>query len=400
MTRILLVDDNPSIHRIVASLLQPTGIEINYASSADEALALIAEEEIFDAALIDTSLPEIDGWQLLSRLRADPKTVAMTIVMMAGVLEDVDSAQVENAPIQAFLRKPVDLRDLAEKLQSLITASGETGTAPQPDIMIPSDLLILEEQDLAEETSDTETGPGEEKPTPEYPADEGRQIHSPNAAPVPYGEITPLAEEEITLELEDLDFKELDKLVVDTDVSEPLKEATELSVLTESDAPEKSSELVSLELVDTMPGDFDLSLLDEGSGTERGGAKADDKSAATLSPQESEQVPDGLYEALDRELEPLSVNASNSDAETLPLAIQDIPPADDPTLLLSNPYDESDETQMNVLPILDLNSIQDGAPEQKQLAPTTSAIVSELLSDPGFIDAISKAVAEKIGNRH
>jgi CheY-like chemotaxis protein len=195
MPRLLLVDDNPSIHRIVVSLLGSTDIEISYAQSSAEALELIANDAPFGLALLDTSLPEMDGWGLLGRLRNDPKTSSMPIAMMAGVLEEVDGNLVDSPQIQAFLRKPIDLRDLPERVQALFEVKvAARRSAPAIQMPCPPDLILLGEMDLAE--GETEIA---------LPA---RQI-----AVASGGEPAPALDEKITLELEALDFRDFEHLV-------------------------------------------------------------------------------------------------------------------------------------------------------------------------------------------
>ena len=77
MPRLLLVDDNPSIHRIAESLLAPTDVELTCVDSAAEALDRLEQGERFDVALVDTAMPGMDGWTLLTRLRAMDATAQM-----------------------------------------------------------------------------------------------------------------------------------------------------------------------------------------------------------------------------------------------------------------------------------------------------------------------------------
>ncbi|HEU4952287.1 MAG TPA: response regulator [Holophagaceae bacterium] len=135
MPRLLLVDDNPSIHRIAESLLTGTSVELVCVESGEEALRRIQGGERFDVALLDTVLGSggMDGWALLDRLRQDPITAKLPIALMAGVLDAVDPLLLEKAPIQGFLRKPIELRDLEERLQAYMAAPLEgvgRGTVP------------------------------------------------------------------------------------------------------------------------------------------------------------------------------------------------------------------------------------------------------------------------------
>ncbi len=135
MPRLLLVDDNPSIHRIAESLLTGTAVELVCVESGEEALRRVNGGETFDVALLDTVLGPggMDGWALLDRLRQTPATMKLPIALMAGVLDAVDPLRLEKAPIQGFLRKPIELRDLEERLHTYMAAPVEgvgRGTVP------------------------------------------------------------------------------------------------------------------------------------------------------------------------------------------------------------------------------------------------------------------------------
>lgn len=127
MPRLLLVDDNPSIHRIAESLLAPTDVELVCVDSAAEALDRIGRGERFDVALVDTAMPGMDGWTLLGRLRGMDETARMPIALMAGVLDPVDPSKLAKAPIQGFLKKPIELRELGDRVKALLVA-----TVPPP----------------------------------------------------------------------------------------------------------------------------------------------------------------------------------------------------------------------------------------------------------------------------
>jgi CheY-like chemotaxis protein len=134
MPRLLLVDDNPSIHKIAETLLATSSIELVCVDSAAAALERVNRGEHFDVALVDTSMAGMDGWGLLGRLREIPSTAHMPIAMMAGVLDTVDPERIKAAPIQGFLKKPVELRDLGDRVIRLM----ETPVSlPEPPVPSP-----------------------------------------------------------------------------------------------------------------------------------------------------------------------------------------------------------------------------------------------------------------------
>ena len=152
MPRLLLVDDNPSIHRIAESLLAPTDVELICVASAAEALDRIGRGERFDVALIDTAMPGMDGWTLLSRFRDMEETTRMPIALMAGVLDPVDPSKLAKAPIQGFLKKPIELRELGDRVKALLATP--VVVSPSPFSTVPAtstrDLLKHAEESLPE----------------------------------------------------------------------------------------------------------------------------------------------------------------------------------------------------------------------------------------------------------
>ncbi len=167
MPRLLLVDDNQRIHQIVETLLAATDLQLTCASSGAEALDLAAAGG-FDAALVDAILLDMDGWDLMERLRAAPATARMPIAMMAGVLDTVDLGKVDAAPIQGFLRKPVDFHDIADRVRALMAVPVPAPASPDLTATVPGlrladhrlavedDLLLLEPGDVLEEPAAAE----------------------------------------------------------------------------------------------------------------------------------------------------------------------------------------------------------------------------------------------------
>jgi CheY-like chemotaxis protein len=175
MPRLLLVDDNPSIHKIAETLLAASDVQLISCGSGAQAMALVNQGDHFDVALLDTSMLGMDGWALLQQLRETESTARMPVAMMAGVLDIVDPEKLRLAPIQGFLKKPVELRDLGDRVKRLMETpvpapappppapeAAITGTfLTQPSMLVPDefklpagddDLLLLGPEDLWPET--------------------------------------------------------------------------------------------------------------------------------------------------------------------------------------------------------------------------------------------------------
>jgi CheY-like chemotaxis protein len=239
MSRLLLVDDNPSIHRIAESLLAPTDVELVCVASAAEALDRLGRGERFDVALVDTAMPGMDGWTLLNRLRALEATARMPIALMAGVLDPVDPARLAKAPIQGFLKKPIELRELGDRVKALLATPVVVEPSPfktvpatlakdlmqRPEKTLPEyrsepaaeavapmvfedDFLTVEEDLLVLDAGDLWP---EETPSPGL---EPVAVETPVEIPVeiPVEPAAALAAPDVQLELEDLDFDSLQNL--------------------------------------------------------------------------------------------------------------------------------------------------------------------------------------------
>lgn len=157
MPRLLLVDDNPSIHKIAETLLASTDVQLVCLDNGEEALRRIRAGEHFDVALLDIAMAGLDGWGLLEQLRAIPSTSRIPIAMMAGVLDTVDPERIQGAPIQGFLKKPVELRELGDRIHKLLDApvpvppsAVDTIPATSIDELLKdeSDILVLGPEDL------------------------------------------------------------------------------------------------------------------------------------------------------------------------------------------------------------------------------------------------------------
>jgi len=243
MPRLLLVDDNQRIHQIVETLLTATDIELTCASSGAQALELLASSGPFDVALLDTTMLGMDGWELLDKVRRTPATALMPVAMMAGVLDVVDPETVRKAPIQGFLKKPVELRDLADRIRTLIATPVEP-PEPVPNLAtIPyfrlsdhplpdaSDLLILEPGDVLEAAP--------EEPATQEPATQEPAFEEPGMEMAALAAAEPSLDSQMdSLELEELDLESLKGLA-------PATEETLASPLPE--------ELVTLEETGAMP---------------------------------------------------------------------------------------------------------------------------------------------------
>jgi PAS domain S-box-containing protein len=127
---ILIVDDEPQVRKIAASILEKQGYTIALASDGYEALALaLAHGMRFKAVLLDLTMPGLDGPGTLRELRALSKVVP--VLIMSGYSETDARKQIIAAPLVGFIPKPFTSDDLLMKIKSLTTeADAMTAGAP------------------------------------------------------------------------------------------------------------------------------------------------------------------------------------------------------------------------------------------------------------------------------
>jgi adenylate cyclase len=116
-TRVLVVDDQDQNLRLLHAVLSPRGHDVVRASSGEEALRVLAEEDI-DVVLLDILMPGMDGYEVCRRIRDEPATAYLPVVMVtaSGDQEKIKSLE---AGADDFLTKPIDRNALLARVASL-----------------------------------------------------------------------------------------------------------------------------------------------------------------------------------------------------------------------------------------------------------------------------------------
>jgi CheY-like chemotaxis protein len=115
VTRVLIVDDNPSIVRVTSLLLERRGFEVR--SAEDDSFLEIAETWQPSVILMDVHLPKIDGVEATRRLKENGATASIPVVLMTGDSEAIDLATQCGA--DDLIIKPFGNNDLVDMLTRL-----------------------------------------------------------------------------------------------------------------------------------------------------------------------------------------------------------------------------------------------------------------------------------------
>jgi signal transduction histidine kinase len=119
--RILLVEDDFEVQAIVSQLLEVKGYEVSSAPDGRKALEKLRAGELPNLIILDLMMPVMDGWQFRVEQRRDPKLAEIPVV----VLSADSSAKAAAVDAAAFLRKPVQLSVLIDKIEQVYQATLE-----------------------------------------------------------------------------------------------------------------------------------------------------------------------------------------------------------------------------------------------------------------------------------
>jgi signal transduction histidine kinase/DNA-binding response OmpR family regulator len=119
--KILVIDDDPTTHDLIRHFLEPEGFKVIATTNPEEGLKW-AKEQKPDGIILDVIMPKLDGWAVLTRLKADPEISAIPVIM-ATVLEDQSIGYTLGAT--DYLAKPIQkekLKALLDKYQSKLSS--------------------------------------------------------------------------------------------------------------------------------------------------------------------------------------------------------------------------------------------------------------------------------------
>jgi len=113
---VLVVDDEPDVARIIAFNLELEGFSVRVAYDGRQALEEVARAKP-DCILLDIMMPEVDGWEVLRRLKSDPSTSKIPVIVVTARGSDVDRLKGYSGGAVEYVTKPFDLEDLKEHVK-------------------------------------------------------------------------------------------------------------------------------------------------------------------------------------------------------------------------------------------------------------------------------------------
>ncbi|HVR99421.1 MAG TPA: response regulator [Thermoanaerobaculia bacterium] len=116
---ILLVEDDEETRLAYRMLLEHAGWNVQEAADGEQALRMV-DSALPRVAVIDISIPGIDGWEMTRRLKLDERTRDVPVLLVTGHALDEDRQRARDLGCAGYLVKPVPLSRLIEELERLV----------------------------------------------------------------------------------------------------------------------------------------------------------------------------------------------------------------------------------------------------------------------------------------
>ena len=133
--KVLVVDDTPNNVKLLADVLGVKGFAVTTAASGEEALAKIASDQP-DLVLLDVMMPGLSGYDVCRRVRADPATALLPVVLVTALDPEHERIKGIEAGADDFLSKPINQGELFARVRSLLRVK-----ALQDEVRCQADAL-------------------------------------------------------------------------------------------------------------------------------------------------------------------------------------------------------------------------------------------------------------------
>jgi two-component system response regulator VicR len=126
--KIMVVDDEPDVVDLVKLVLESDGFSVVTAYSGKEALDRI-DQEMPDLVLLDIMMPQMDGWEVYSRIRANPGTKDIPVAMLTAKSQSIDKMiGLHVVKVDDYITKPFGRSELLERVKRILKEKGRLQT--------------------------------------------------------------------------------------------------------------------------------------------------------------------------------------------------------------------------------------------------------------------------------
>ncbi len=111
MARILVVDDEPDVLKLLRLILERAGFEVTLAADGEQALRCLAEGR-YDLVLCDVLMPGLDGYGVLAAIRGDSRSCDLPVLMLSAKVQPQDIQRALEAGADGYVIKPFQHKQL------------------------------------------------------------------------------------------------------------------------------------------------------------------------------------------------------------------------------------------------------------------------------------------------
>lgn len=130
--KILVVDDEPTIVRLMEFILARQGHEMQVAVNGEEALEKIRAHAP-DLVLLDIMMPRIDGYEVARAVRADPATAGLPIIMLSAKAQEEDIRKGVEIGVDEYITKPFSPEHLVHVVAGYLSRLSNSETKAEPE---------------------------------------------------------------------------------------------------------------------------------------------------------------------------------------------------------------------------------------------------------------------------
>jgi DNA-binding response OmpR family regulator len=128
--RILIADDHPHGVELLEAYLSGTPYEFRTATNGEEALKTIRDWRP-DVVLLDIMMPRLSGFEVCKRLRQDPVTRKIGVIMITALDQPADVDRAVDAGTDDFLTKPINQAELLIRIRALLKSREQSDDLPR-----------------------------------------------------------------------------------------------------------------------------------------------------------------------------------------------------------------------------------------------------------------------------
>lgn len=131
MTKLLVVDDEPSVRKLIKRFFEARGFEVYVAENGMQGWTTTRDAGP-DLVLTDVSMPDMDGYELTRTIRRNPATASIPIILLSAHRQADAMVQGYESGADDYVAKPVDMEVLRHKIDALIRRAGASTSAVGP----------------------------------------------------------------------------------------------------------------------------------------------------------------------------------------------------------------------------------------------------------------------------